>query len=60
VDARLADNFVDLLPGEPVTVLLESPATLDQLNRALKVVSLTDAVATAGEGPAMNLRAATP
>ena len=38
-----SDNYFDLLPGEQVVVQLKSPATLQQLQQTLKVISLTDA-----------------
>ncbi len=43
LDVPLSDNYFDLLPGEPATVQLKSSATLEHLQQALKVVSLTDA-----------------
>ena len=45
VDARLSDDYFDLLPGEPVAVRVDSTATADQLRANLKVISLTDAFA---------------
>ncbi|HTV64871.1 MAG TPA: glycoside hydrolase family 2 protein [Bryocella sp.] len=39
----LSDNYFDLLPGEAATIRVTSPATAEQLQRALKIVSLTDA-----------------
>ena len=41
-----SDNYFDLLPGEPITVSFKNPASLAQLQQALKVVSLTDAFFT--------------
>jgi beta-mannosidase len=45
LDVQTADNYFDLLPGEPVTVKLKtaSSVTLDQLQSSLQVISLTDA-----------------
>ena len=43
LDVESADNYFDLLPGEPVTIALKSSATIDQLKSALKVMSLTEA-----------------
>jgi beta-mannosidase len=43
LDANISDNYVDLLPGEPVTVRLTSAATLEQLKGAMEVISLTEA-----------------
>ncbi len=43
LDVYTSDNYVDLLPGEPIEVTLESSASLDQLKSALKITTLTDA-----------------
>jgi beta-mannosidase len=45
LDVQTSDNYFDLLPGEPVTVKLETPtsASLDQLRGSMQVLSLTDA-----------------
>ncbi|MGA8617939.1 MAG: glycoside hydrolase family 2 protein [Candidatus Sulfotelmatobacter sp.] len=43
LDVQSSDNYFELLPGESVTKRLKSPATLEQIKAALKVVSLTDA-----------------
>jgi beta-mannosidase len=43
LDVHASDNYLDLLPGEPVTVTLKSTANLDQLRNALKIMTLTDA-----------------
>ena len=45
LDVQTADNYFDLLPGEPVTVKLKtsSSISLDQLTSAMQVTSLTDA-----------------
>jgi beta-mannosidase len=45
LDVQSADNYLDLLPGEPVTVKLKTPSSvsLDQLTSSLQVISLTDA-----------------
>ena len=45
LDAQTSDNYFDLLPGEPVTITLKTPASVsaDQLRSAMSVVSLTDA-----------------
>ena len=45
LDATYSDNYLDLLPGQPVEIEVRSLATLEQLRSALKVVSLTDAFA---------------
>jgi beta-mannosidase len=43
VDARLSDNYFDLLPGEEMIVRVKSSANVDQLKQAMKIVSLSDA-----------------
>ena len=43
LDVRTSDNYFDLLPGEPVTVRLTATAGLQQLEAAMKVMSLTEA-----------------
>lgn len=43
LDVRALDNYVDLLPGETVTITFKSSSTLDQLKNGLKIVSLVDA-----------------
>jgi beta-mannosidase len=45
LDARMSDNYFDLLPGEPVTIRINSEASLQQLQAGLKVTSLTEAFA---------------
>jgi beta-mannosidase len=48
LDAQLSDNYFDLLPNQSVTVGIKTSASLDQLQSALKLVSLTDAYASQG------------
>lgn len=43
LDVETADNYFDLLPGEPVTIRLKSSATLEQAKAALITMSLTEA-----------------
>jgi beta-mannosidase len=43
VDVQSSDNYLDLLPGEPVTIHLKASVTVEQLQAALKTTSLTDA-----------------
>jgi beta-mannosidase len=43
LDVRPSDNYVDLLPGETLTVTLKSSSSLNQLNKELRIVSLVDA-----------------
>ena len=45
LDVESSDNYLDLLPGESVTITLKSAATLDQLKSGMKVMSLTEAYA---------------
>jgi beta-mannosidase len=48
LDAQISDNYFDLLPGEAVTVNVQSASSLDQLQSAMKLISLTDAFASHG------------
>ncbi len=43
LDVQFSDNYFDLIPGEDAVVQVKSQASLEQLQRALKVTSLTDA-----------------
>lgn len=45
LDAKFSDDYVDLLPGEPVEITITSPATLDQLKSNMKIMSLANAFA---------------
>ncbi len=51
VNATVSDNYFDLLPGEPRTITIDSPADATQISAALKVVSLVDAFATSESAP---------
>lgn len=42
-DAHVSDNYFDLLPGEPVMIRVASKASLTQLKRSMKVMSLVNA-----------------
>ncbi len=44
LDVQASDNYFDLLPGEPVTLGLETPPStaLDQLKSSMQVQSLSD------------------
>jgi beta-mannosidase len=43
LDAHASDNYFDLLPGESVTVVIESKSTAAELQKATKLTTLTDA-----------------
>jgi beta-mannosidase len=45
LDAKPADNYFDLLPGQPIDLTITSAASLDDLKAQMKVISLTDAFA---------------
>ncbi len=47
LDVQVSDNYFDLLPGETTEITATSAATLDALQRQLKVISLTDAFTAA-------------
>ena len=49
IDAKVSDNYFDILPGETVEVTATTSATLDELKAQLSVISLTDAFAKASE-----------
>ena len=46
LDVRMSDNYFDLLPGEPLSLELETSASLEQLRAALQTRSLVDAFAS--------------
>jgi beta-mannosidase len=43
LDAKLSDDYFDLIPGQPVEITVESAAGAEALRRDLKVQSLADA-----------------
>lgn len=43
LDAKISDNYFDLLPSEPAQVHISSSATIEQLRSAIKVMSVADA-----------------
>jgi len=43
LDATYSDNYINILPEQTVEIEVKSPASLDQLRSALKIVSLADA-----------------
>jgi beta-mannosidase len=43
LDAKLSDNYFDVLPGETVTITATTTASRDDLQAQMKVISLTDA-----------------
>ena len=45
LDVKLVDNYFDLLPGQAVDLSISSAASLDDLKKGLRVISLTDAFA---------------
>jgi len=45
LDAKPADNYFDLLPGELLDLAITSAASLDELQKSLRVISMTDAFA---------------
>jgi len=47
LDAGLSDNGFDLLPGEPVTLAVDSEASAEALRQALQVQDLAHAMGTA-------------
>ena len=49
LEAKLSDNYFDLLPGETMEIAATSKASLDELKAQLKAVSLIDAFANGGQ-----------
>ncbi|MHB1935902.1 MAG: beta-mannosidase [Acidobacteriaceae bacterium] len=45
-DVKFSDNYVDLLPGEPIVLTVHSKASLAELQDSMKIVSLVDAFET--------------
>jgi len=43
MDVTVSDNYFDLLPNEPAQIRILSSASQEQLQSALKIVSLSDA-----------------
>lgn len=43
LEVKTSDNYLDMVPGEPVAIRLETNASIDELKAALKVISLADA-----------------
>jgi beta-mannosidase len=42
-DAKVSDNYFDLVPDEPVTIAVDSKASLGELENGMKIMSLADA-----------------
>jgi len=47
LDVKLSDNYFDILPGETIEITADTKASLDELKSQVKVISLSDAFATA-------------
>jgi beta-mannosidase len=43
MDAKVSDNYFNLLPNESVTIAVDSKASLSQLENSVKILSLVDA-----------------
>lgn len=56
LEAKVSDNYFDIIPGQAVEVEVTSAATLEQLQAALKVMSLVDAFSKE-EAPSTNVAA---
>jgi beta-mannosidase len=50
LDAKLSDNYFDLMPGETIEIIAKSAASLKTLTAQLRVISLTDAFNGATHG----------
>jgi beta-mannosidase len=49
LDAETLDNYVDLLPNQPVTIHIKTSATQEQLRSEMKLSSLADAFGPSSE-----------
>jgi len=49
LDVDLSDNYFDIIPGDPMKITAWSASSLDALKAQMKVVSLSDAFATASQ-----------
>jgi len=54
VDARLSDNYVDLIPGQPVDLTFTSKLSVDELRGKINVISLADAFLPPGTATSPN------
>jgi beta-mannosidase len=50
LDAKVSDNYFDVLPGETFEITAETKAGLDEVKSQMKVMSLTDAFAVNPQG----------
>ncbi len=50
LDVEPSDNYVDVLPGQPVEITLKTTVPIDQVRSQLKVISLVDAFAASPAG----------
>ena len=50
LDAKVSDNYFDVLPGETVEITAETKAGLDEVKEQMRVMSLTDAFAVNAQG----------
>jgi beta-mannosidase len=49
IDAKLSDNYFDVLPGEKAEVIVTTNASLAELQAQMKMISLTDAFAVSNQ-----------
>ncbi|MGH9617028.1 MAG: beta-mannosidase [Acidobacteriaceae bacterium] len=42
-DAKVSDNYFDLLPNEPTTIVVDSKASLEQLKNSINIMTVADA-----------------
>lgn len=59
-NVHLSDNFFDLLPNQPVTISISSKAGLQQLQKALTIMSLSDAFSTGPTNSPLGIAPANP
>jgi len=39
-EVSLSDNYIDILPNEPIFIIIKSPKSIEELKRSLKITSL--------------------
>jgi beta-mannosidase len=50
LDVEPSDNYVDVMPGQPVEITLKTTAPIDQVRSQMKVISLVDAFTASPAG----------
>jgi len=51
LDADVSDNYFDLLPNEPLEIIVKTHAPIDAVRQKLGILSLVDAPGVAASAP---------